>query len=159
MPVFEGNQASWVENTVDLASYLGAGDVRVRFSLRSDGSVQYDGFYFDDFEIRVVEDSATDVLAGLVELSPELSAQPNPFRPQTTLRFTNPQQGRVQLAVYDVHGRRVRLLVADDVLPRGVHTALWDGRTDTGGQAASGIYFARFVSAGEPRSLKLVRLR
>jgi hypothetical protein len=60
--------------------------------------------------------------------------------------------------VYDVRGRRVRLL-ADDVLPRGVHTTVWDGRTDAGTPAASGVYFARFVSPGEPLSLKLLRLR
>ncbi len=49
---------------------------------------------------------------------------------------------RVQLAIYDVRGRRVKVL-ADGELPPGVSDLAWDGRSETGTTATSGVYFAR----------------
>ncbi len=47
---------------------------------------------------------------------------PNPFRPMTTLRFSLPVDARVDLAVYDVAGRRVAVL-ASGTLEHGDHTS------------------------------------
>ena len=43
---------------------------------------------------------------------------PNPFNPQTTLRFELPRAAPVELAIYDVRGHRVRTLFGGDVVPR-----------------------------------------
>ncbi len=48
-PVYDGAN-SWVQETVDLSSYIGQ-SVKFKFELHSDGSVNEDGFYFDDFKI------------------------------------------------------------------------------------------------------------
>ena len=66
---------------------------------------------------------------------------PNPFNPSTSIDYALPQAGPVHLSVYDVLGRRVRLLVAKDRHPAGFYTASWDGRDDRGHIAASGVYF------------------
>lgn len=71
-----------------------------------------------------------------------LSIHPNPFNPTTNFRFTIPDVRRVTLAVYDVLGREVALLV-DAYLPTGEHVVRWDA-----GVFPSGIYFYR-LSAGE----------
>ncbi len=48
-----------MQNSVDLAPWLGLADVRFRFRLRSDTSQIYDGFYCDDFVIHVARPAVT----------------------------------------------------------------------------------------------------
>jgi hypothetical protein len=50
-PGFDGYQDEWVNEFIDLSAYAYEPDVSVRFILRSDGSVEEDGFYFDDIDI------------------------------------------------------------------------------------------------------------
>ena len=85
-------------------------------------------------------------------------AVPNPFNPATDIQFSLPADGRAALRIYDLSGRLVRTLF-DGVLTAGPHTQRWNGRDDTGREAASGVYFARLVSQGEQRikSMALVR--
>ncbi len=64
---------------------------------------------------------------------------PNPFNPSTLIRFGLPEDAQVELAVYNVLGRRVRVLV-DRQLAAGWHTAVWDGRNVDGSPASSGLY-------------------
>lgn len=92
--------------------------------------------------------------AGLIGVPPHaiaaarlLPAYPNPFNPQTTLRFEIPAAGRVQLEVFDARGRRVARL-QDAALPAGSHETTWDGRDDAGQPAPSGVYFARLEFPG-----------
>ena len=49
---------------------------------------------------------------------------PNPFNPETTIRYALPQAGNVRLAVYDVVGREVAVLV-DGVRVQGAHTEIF----------------------------------
>jgi hypothetical protein len=157
-PVFDGTMASWVENVVDLNPWLGEADVRFRFHLASDSGVQKDGFYFDDFEIRVVR-PAVAVSDPVPEIETRLlAAFPNPFNPLTTLRFETSHPGLVQLGIFDVQGRLVRELVRE-TLPVGEHSRTWDGRTNQGGIAPSGVYFGRLEVGGQVRTVKLLLVR
>ncbi|MBN1884379.1 MAG: hypothetical protein JW876_02495 [Candidatus Krumholzibacteriota bacterium] len=65
---------------------------------------------------------------------------PNPFNPSTTVRFTLPRAARARVAVCDAAGRLVRTL-ADRAWTAGAHEIAWNGRTDRGLAAASGVYF------------------
>jgi carboxypeptidase T len=51
-PLYDGFQSTWVVEEIDLVDYLGESDVRFRFILAADGFVHYEGFYFDNFEVR-----------------------------------------------------------------------------------------------------------
>jgi hypothetical protein len=146
-----------VQETADLSAYFGQADVRLRFRLRSDGSLQYDGFYFDDFAVHVQRPSITDVTRA-PQASLALAAAPNPFNPSTTLRFTLPGASAVHLAVYDASGRRVRTLQTG-VLTAGEHLVRWDGRDDRGASAASGTYSVRLEAAGAARTVKLILVK
>lgn len=68
---------------------------------------------------------------------------PNPFNPQATLRFTLPEAGYVHMAVYDVLGREVVVLV-DGAQQAGVYEAHFDGAS-----LPSGIYLYRLTVSGE----------
>jgi hypothetical protein len=154
-PMFDGSQANWVNCAVDLSSYVGQADVRFRFRLASDSSVQYDGFYVDDFKVRVITEGGGATAVDLPSLVADLAAFPNPFNPQTTLRLVNPRAGRVSVAVYDLQGRLVRTLVAGD-LPAGAHQVAWDGADAQGRRSSSGVYVARMVAGGASAGVKLV---
>ncbi|MFA6470819.1 MAG: heparinase II/III family protein [Candidatus Latescibacterota bacterium] len=69
---------------------------------------------------------------------------PNPFNPSTTIKFSLPAPGKVNLIVYDIAGRKVRELILTQ-LPTGIHSAFWDGRDASGRPVSSGVYFARLT--------------
>ncbi len=84
---------------------------------------------------------------------------PNPFNPNTLIRYGfEPPGGHTTLAIYDVHGRRVRTLV-NEYQPAGVHTVVWDGRDNAGMKVASGVYFYRLTAPGVEETRRMVLLK
>ena len=75
-------------------------------------------------------------------------AQPNPFNPRVTIDYTVDRERRVALEVFDLRGRRVRMLL-DEVRPAGDGSTTWNGLDDTGAPVASGVYTVR-LRAGDP---------
>ena len=71
-----------------------------------------------------------------------VAAAPNPFRANTTLRFTLTQDEYYAVTIHDLAGRRVRDLAAGRGTA-GERTVSWDGRTDAGTRAAPGVYMIR----------------
>ncbi len=67
---------------------------------------------------------------------------PNPFNPETRIRFELPSSGRIVLAIYNVVGQLVKTL-ADESMEAGFHVASWDGRNENGQVVGSGIYYYR----------------
>lgn len=63
----------------------------------------------------------------------------------TVISFQIPQQNEVVLEIYNLLGRRVRLL-EQSVEPLGFYTAIWDGRDQHGRLVESGIYFVRMLA-------------
>jgi hypothetical protein len=83
---------------------------------------------------------------------------PNPFNPSTTVAFATARRGRVTVAVYDVTGRRVRVL-SDTEMDAGLHAVRWDGRDESGRDCASGTYFARMTTSGSHFETKMILMR
>jgi hypothetical protein len=70
------------------------------------------------------------------------------------LRIDMPDRERARVALYDVSGRRLRVLVDGD-LARGETDVAWDGSTDAGGAVSSGIYFARLTSGNVRQTIRI----
>ena len=86
---------------------------------------------------------------------------PNPFNPQTTIRYDVPAERnavRVRLWVADVSGRVVRTLVDEDQTG-GTRDVVWRGTDDRGEAVSSGVYFSILDVGGERRTRKLVLLK
>ena len=83
---------------------------------------------------------------------------PNPFNPETLIRFATAKAGRVTLNVYDVHGARVRTL-ANEWMPAGSYRVKWDGRSDRGTAVASGVYLYELREGGNRISRKMSLLK
>jgi hypothetical protein len=84
-------------------------------------------------------------------------ASPNPFSRSTTIAFEIAEPSPVFLRIYDARGRLVRELERSQ-LAAGRHQQHWDGRTDQGSAAASGVYFYRLELPGYSTTGKLVRM-
>ena len=84
--------------------------------------------------------------------------RPNPFNPTTVIGYAIPIESRVRIAVYDLNGRLVRVLV-DEVRPPGEHDAVWDGRNEKGLFVGSGVYFCRMEAGSFNETRKLVVLK
>jgi len=67
---------------------------------------------------------------------------PNPFNPMTRIPVTMDRDGFMRLEVFDAAGRRVRTLHSGQ-LTGGDHEFRWDGKTEQGQSAATGVYMAR----------------
>lgn len=117
-------------------------------------------------EIQNAVDAANSAYNPTVPVTPETPIKlvrleqnsPNPFNPQTEIKFTVPRDGHVDLAVYDLSGRRIRTLVSETV-PEGDRSVSWDGRNDAGQMVPSGMYFYKYMTAGETTSRKMTLLK
>ena len=70
---------------------------------------------------------------------------PNPFNPSTHIPFQLKTGADYELAVYDMTGRRVRLLESG-YKTAGLYTSVWNGRNDKGELVGSGVYMIRLKS-------------
>jgi flagellar hook assembly protein FlgD len=77
----------------------------------------------------------------------------------TTIEFHLAADARVNITIYDAAGRTVRRLVQDGFYAAGINQAVWDGMSDVGAKAASGVYFYRLDADGETFTSKMVLLR
>ncbi|HET6350158.1 MAG TPA: FlgD immunoglobulin-like domain containing protein [Candidatus Krumholzibacteria bacterium] len=83
---------------------------------------------------------------------------PNPFNPQTTIRYDLPSPEHVRLSIFEVSGRLVRTLVDEDQ-GGGAHEVVWTGRDDNGRAASSGVYFYVLEAGKQRLTRKLVLLK
>ncbi len=85
-------------------------------------------------------------------------ASPNPFNPATLISFDLAQAARVRLSIFDAAGRRVRVLVDDD-RAAGRYEVRWDGNTDDGRRASSGVYFCRMAAGSFTDTKRMTLLK
>lgn len=83
---------------------------------------------------------------------------PNPFGASTVVRYDLARPEDVNLAIFDLSGRRVRVL-AEGLRGPGVGEASWDGRDERGRAVPNGIYFARLAAGSNAAWREVVVLR
>lgn len=83
---------------------------------------------------------------------------PNPFNPSTRIAFDLEKAGSVDLSVYDVSGRLVASLFQGR-LGEGSHEVTWNGRTNNGAVAATGVYLYVLKTETGMASRRMVLLR
>jgi tetratricopeptide (TPR) repeat protein len=64
---------------------------------------------------------------------------PNPFNPETKIRYNLPEPGNVKLVIYNILGREIKKLF-DGEEEAGSHIQLWDGKDKFGQTVTSGVY-------------------
>jgi len=89
------------------------------------------------------------------------SNYPNPFNPETTIRYGIPENlpggSRVLLEIYDIRGQRVKILDAEH--SPGWHEVQWNGRDDCGDLQPSGHYILRLSAGGQVSTSKMTMVK
>ena len=83
---------------------------------------------------------------------------PNPAWGTVRIGFQLPTASQVKIVIYNVSGRRLRVLV-DALQPAGFHAAQWDRLDDQGRSVRSGLYFVRMEARDFAAARKLVVFR
>jgi len=96
--------------------------------------------------------------ADLPDARMQVNNFPNPFNPSTTIKLNLPRAGEVSLKIFNVRGELVRTLV-DGQMTAGEHSIIWDGKSDAGNQAASGVYFYETRANGEVEINKMALVK
>jgi len=81
---------------------------------------------------------------------------PNPFNPETTIRYSLHKESRVTISIYSIKGQLVRKLV-DGKYSAGSHKVVWNGKDELGRSTGSGVYFYR-MSTGDYSAVKKMLL-
>jgi ligand-binding sensor domain-containing protein len=81
---------------------------------------------------------------------------PNPFNPGTVIQYSLKNPERIELVIYSVTGQKIRTLVSER-MDAGSHSAVWNGRDDSGKQVSSGAYIA-LLRAGKALSSHMMML-
>jgi hypothetical protein len=81
---------------------------------------------------------------------------PNPFNPETVIKYQIPRSAHVTLKTYNLLGQEVRTLV-DRIEDAGTHEIRWDGRNSRGQPLPSGLYLFR-IEAGEYSQVRKMAL-
>lgn len=64
---------------------------------------------------------------------------PNPFNPETNIKFSLSENTGVSIRIYDINGRLVRILINNVKLSAGIYSVTFDAKN-----LSSGIYFYKF---------------
>jgi hypothetical protein len=83
---------------------------------------------------------------------------PNPFNPQTEIRFSLAGAAPVLLTVHDARGSLVKTLLRQEETA-GTHAVTWDGTDEAGRDLGSGTYIVRLESGTDARSRKVTLVR
>jgi hypothetical protein len=150
--------ASWVQNPSSNLGWMVLGDESaVAGAKRFDSRQATTAANRPSLTIFYTEvPTAAGPLSPRVQLFP---VHPNPFNPAASIRYQLPAAQRVRIAVYDISGRIVRVLV-DGVVAAGDNETVWHGDDNHGVRVASGIYVLKLTTTDTaPQTEKMVLLK
>ncbi|MDQ3015924.1 MAG: immune inhibitor A [Bacteroidota bacterium] len=133
-PLYDGDQHQWVLEKTDLSDYLGH-QLQLRFILVTEGFVNKDGFYFDDFKVITINEETV----ATHDIDPSsFSVVPNPAADHITVQL--PELSKPSLVVFNALGQRVYQAPSITGTLHTITTATWP----------SGVYQYVIYSGGEP---------
>jgi hypothetical protein len=83
---------------------------------------------------------------------------PNPFNPTTTIEYSIPQAGNVDLVIYNLAGQKVRTLI-NEHQAASYNKVVWDGKNDMGESVGAGMYFYKLVSGNFNKIQKMTLIK
>ncbi len=87
-----------------------------------------------------------------------LGNHPNPFNPETSLRFTLAEDSFVSLKIYNIKGQAISQLLSEN-LREGQHSVLWDGTDHQNKPVPSGVYFFSAETEGKRQLHRIMLLK
>jgi hypothetical protein len=116
-------------------------------------------FYLDDITLHSEGGSVANDDGTAPPLRNELLGNyPNPFNPETTIRFSTAGSGPVAIDVYNLRGQLVRNLLQEEKAA-GLHSVVFDGKDNDGRAVSSGIYYYRMHAGKYSSTRKMILLK
>jgi len=140
-PLYDGFQTTWVLEEIDLSDYLNQ-SILVRFQIVSDGGVNEDGFYFDDFKVNVVY--GTTGIEALTSQGAYLGQNsPNPVKNNTTINYILPKN--VANATLNITNELGQIIMKEEITNKTQSVNISTSKL------TAGIYYY-FINHGNSRS-------
>jgi len=118
-----------------------------QFKVEGNGTIYWDNFYFYSNSVGI--DNRSESLPQKFALEQNF---PNPFNPSTTIGYELPENGLVNIAIYDITGRHISTLVSNQQ-KAGYKSITWNATNDVGSPVSAGLYLLA-IQAGEFRQTK-----
>ena len=130
------------------------------------GTVQLDLFDLQNMDEHIIVDlniyAGSTVRIDINSVFPKqmvlYPAFPNPFNPVTTLRYNLPEDGMVNITIYDMMGRIVRTL-ENSKQAAGFKSIQWNATNDVGQTVSAGLYLYTIHSRGFRQTKKMILLK
>ncbi len=153
-PLYDGRSNGWVNEKVNLNLFKGK-NVLLRYLLRADGYVEFDGIYIDDVKITSFENpTSVENNDNLVVDNYQLYQNyPNPFNPSTTITYQIPFDGIVTLKVTDILGKEVAILV-NEFKNKGLYNINFDASN-----LSSGVYIYSLTCNNFSKARKMIVIK
>jgi hypothetical protein len=120
----------------------------IHFEIYSDGFAYWNMHTMVSFIMTGVEDELMFPTAYKIEQN-----FPNPFNPNTTIKYSIPQTSQVQIKVFDVLGNEIEKLVNEEK-PAGNYEVNWNAAI-----LPSGVYFYRLQAGDFVQTRKMILLK
>ena len=129
------------------ATYMNETDEAISFGLLSiDEMMILFGLYF---QVEELSNETVDLVPKIFALHQNY---PNPFNPVTSLRYDLPEDGLVNITIYDMMGRIVKTLL-NSSQTAGYKSIQWNATNDRNESVSAGLYLYT-IQAGEFRQTK-----
>jgi len=177
--VYSWNTVNWMEGNLDtIPQWTGTGDYPYELATGSPcidaGTLdlppgielpEFDlagnpRIYGDTIDMGAYEWQGTGIENDKLQFSNyKLSNHPNPFNPNTTIKLELAESGKIELAIYNIKGQKVKTLM-DAYSAKGHFELIWRGKDDNDKKVASGNYFAKLKVNGDIKAVrKLILLK
>ena len=83
---------------------------------------------------------------------------PNPFNPETTIKYTLKNDSNVNITIYNIKGQKVKTLL-NKFDTAGNHEIVWNGKSDTGHNVGTGVYFYKMTTGKYTKINKMTLLK
>lgn len=149
--------SAWTKEVLDISNYAeGTTQLKIRFSMVSNGTIVSDGIYIDNIKLVGYNATPTDISTGSNGIPEKFSLSqnyPNPFNPKTVINYEIAKAGNVDLKVFDMLGKEIITLVSEIKNP-GSYSVSFDAST-----LSSGLYYYKITSGDFSDTKKMLLVK
>jgi len=153
---YNGTVGSWTRDVIDITSLAaGSTNMKIRFSMISNGTLSADGIYIDNIKI-VTYNAIPTGISGNVQTPSSYSLfqnYPNPFNPKTVISYQLAVNSFAKLKVYDILGNEIATLV-NEKQNAGSYSVSFDGSN-----LSSGMYYYKLESGSFTETKKMILIK
>jgi|AntRauTorckE6833_2_1112554.scaffolds.fasta_scaffold00275_10 hypothetical protein len=152
------SEGEWITVSGQLVNSFSADNLLVMgLVLRGDGEAATPTIYVDNITVTDEEPVATSNETEGIETPGQISLManyPNPFNPTTQIPFELNQPTNLTLEVFDIMGRKINVLIDNEVYGAGIHNVTFDASA-----LSSGVYLYRMSTPNfkQTRKLNLIK--